>query len=51
MGIDVHPELIEKNSKYWQQKHLLRILYRDFYHLIAQNLSNLLYERTTVKVF
>lgn len=41
MGSDLHQELIEKNSKYWQQKPVLRILYKDFYHLIVQNLSNL----------
>ena len=41
MGIDLHQDLIQKNSEYWNQKPLLRILYGDFYHLIAQNLSSL----------
>ncbi len=41
MGIDLHQELINKNSEYWNQKPLLQKLYGDFYRLIAQNLSNL----------
>ncbi len=41
MGIDLHQEFINKNSKYWNQKPLLQKLYGDFYRLIAENLSNL----------
>jgi len=41
MGIDLHQELINKNSEYWKQKPLLQKLYGDFYRIIAQNLSNL----------
>src|SRR5215208_6840922 len=41
MGIHLHQEFISKNSQYWHQKPLLQKLYRDFYNLIAQNLSNL----------
>jgi len=41
MGINLHQDLIRKNSEYWKRKPLLQILYRDFYRLIAQNLSNL----------
>ena len=41
MGINLHQDLIEKNHEYWNQKPLLRILYGDFYRLIARNLSNL----------
>jgi SAM-dependent methyltransferase len=41
MGINLHQELINKNSQYWQQKPLLQKLYADFYRIIAQNLSNL----------
>ena len=41
MGINLHQDLIKKNSEYWKRKPLLQILYRDFYRLIAQNLSNL----------
>lgn len=41
MGIDLHQELIQKNSEHWNRKPLLKILYGDFYRLISQNLSNL----------
>jgi SAM-dependent methyltransferase len=41
MGIDIHQELIDKNSEYWNRKPLLKILYGDFYRLIAKHLSNL----------
>jgi len=41
MGIHLHLSFINKNSEYWDRKPLLQTLYRDFYHLIAQNLSNL----------
>ena len=41
MGIDLHQGLIEKNYEYWNQKPLLKILYGDFYRLIAAKLSNL----------
>jgi SAM-dependent methyltransferase len=41
MGIFLHQDLIIKNHEYWNQKPLLRALYRDFYQLIANNLSNL----------
>lgn len=41
MGIFLHQDLIEKNHGYWNQKPLLRAVYRDFYRLIASNLSNL----------
>lgn len=41
MGIDLHQDLITKNSEYWNRKPLLRTLYGDFYRLIAKKLSNL----------
>jgi SAM-dependent methyltransferase len=41
MGIDLHQDLITKNSEYWNKKPLLKILYGDFYRLIARNLTNL----------
>ncbi|HSO12569.1 MAG TPA: class I SAM-dependent methyltransferase [Anaerolineales bacterium] len=41
MGINLHHELISKNHYYWNRKPLLRSVYRDFYRLIAQNLSGL----------
>lgn len=41
MGIDLHQDLITKNSEYWNRKPLLRTLYGDFYRLIARKLSNL----------
>ena len=41
MGIFLHQDSIEKNSEYWKRKPLLRVLYRDFYLLIAANLSHL----------
>jgi SAM-dependent methyltransferase len=41
MGILLHQDSIEKNREYWDRKPLLRILYGDFYRLIATNLSGL----------
>jgi SAM-dependent methyltransferase len=41
MSIDLHQDLITKNSEYWNRKPLLRTLYGDFYRLIATKLSNL----------
>lgn len=41
MGIILHQDSIEKNYEYWNRKPLLRVLYGDFYRLIARNLSNL----------
>ena len=41
MGINLHQESINKNGQYWHKKPLLQKLYAGFYHLIAQNLSNL----------
>jgi len=41
MGIDLHQGLIEKNYEYWNQKPILKMLYGDFYRLIAGKLSNL----------
>ncbi|MBN2119196.1 MAG: class I SAM-dependent methyltransferase [Anaerolineales bacterium] len=41
MGIHLHQDFINKNSHYWHRKPLLQKLYDGFYHLIAQNLSNL----------
>ena len=41
MGIDLHQDFIEKNYEYWNQKPILKILYGDFYRLIATKLSNL----------
>lgn len=41
MGIDLHQEFIQKNIEYWNRKPLLKILYGDFYRLIAQKLSHL----------
>lgn len=41
MGILLHQDSIEKNQEYWNRKPLLKILYGDFYRLIAKNLSHL----------
>lgn len=41
MGISLHQNFIEKNQEYWNQKPLLKILYGDFYRLIASHLSRL----------
>lgn len=41
MGITLHQDSIQKNSEYWNRKPLLKILYGDFYRLIASQLSNL----------
>ncbi len=41
MGIDLHQEFINKNSEHWNRKPVLKIVYADFYRLIAQHLSNL----------
>jgi SAM-dependent methyltransferase len=41
MSIDLHQDSINKNQEYWERKPLLRILYGDFYRLIAGNLSGL----------
>lgn len=41
MGINLHQDLINKNHAYWNRKPLLRSVYKDFYQLIAKQLSNL----------
>lgn len=41
MGIDLHQEFIKRNREHWNRKPLLKILYNDFYGLIATKLSNL----------
>lgn len=41
MGINLHQELINKNHELWIRKPLLRLIYGDFYRLIASQLSNL----------
>jgi len=41
LGINIHQDLINKNHEYWNGKPLLRTVYREFYSLIAQNLSKL----------
>lgn len=41
MGINLHQDLINKNHEYWNRKPLLRLVYTDFYRLVAQNLSGL----------
>lgn len=41
MGINLHQELINKNHEHWLRRPLLRIIYGDFYRLIASQLSNL----------
>jgi SAM-dependent methyltransferase len=41
MGINLHQDLINKNHEYWTNKLLLRLVYKDFYRMIAQNLSGL----------
>ncbi len=41
MGIAVHKDLIEKNQIYKKNKPLLKIVYGEFYELIAQHLSGL----------
>lgn len=41
MSINLHQDLINKNQEFWDRKPLLRVLYGDFYRLIAENLSKL----------
>lgn len=41
MKIDLHQDQIHQNQEYWNRKPLLRVLYGDFYRLIAGHLSNL----------
>ena len=41
MGINLHQELINKNHERWNRKPLLRLVYEDFYQLIAGQLSSL----------
>lgn len=41
MGINLHQDLINKNHAYWNRKPLLRSVYKGFYQLIADQLSNL----------
>ncbi len=41
MGINLHQDQIHQNQEYWNRKPLLRILYGDFYRLIAKKLSDL----------
>ena len=41
MGINLHQELIDKNHEHWLRRPLLRLIYGDFYRLIASQLSNL----------
>lgn len=39
MSISIHGDQILRNQEYWKKKTLLRQIYRDFYHWIAQHLS------------
>ena len=41
MGINLHQDLININHEHWNRKPLLRTVYKEFYSLIAQNLSKL----------
>ena len=41
MGINLHQDLINQNHEYWNRKHLLQMVYRDFYQFIAAHLSKL----------
>ena len=41
MGINLHQDTINRNRRYWNRKPLLQRVYRDFYSLIADQLSNL----------
>jgi SAM-dependent methyltransferase len=41
LGINFHQDLINRNHEFWKQKPLLQRVYRDFYGLIAKQLSNL----------
>ncbi len=41
MSINLHQDFINKNQEFWDRKPILRILYGDFYRLIAGNLSGL----------
>jgi SAM-dependent methyltransferase len=41
LGINLHQDLIHKNREHWNRKPLLRTIYKDFYKLIAKNLSQL----------
>jgi len=41
VSINLHQDFINKNQEFWDRKPILRILYGDFYRLIAENLSKL----------
>lgn len=41
MGINLHQDLINKNHELWNRKPLLQTAYRDLYHMVAKQLSNL----------
>jgi len=41
LDINLHQDLIDKNQEYWKRKPLLRTLYKDFYRLISDHLSQL----------
>jgi SAM-dependent methyltransferase len=41
LGINLHQELIDQNHEHWIRKPLLRLVYGDFYRLIASQMSNL----------
>jgi SAM-dependent methyltransferase len=41
LGINLHQDLINSNHEHWNRKPLLRTVYKEFYGLIAQNLSKL----------
>jgi len=40
MDIEQHNEEIQENLRYWENKPLLRQIYKNFYHLIAEHLAN-----------
>ncbi len=41
MEIEQHNEEIQQNLQYWENKPLLRQIYKDFHRLIAEHLANL----------
>jgi hypothetical protein len=39
MSIELHKDLIDKNSTLWNRKPLLRVVYADLYRTLAHRLS------------
>lgn len=42
MRIYLHPDFITKINEFWNRKHLLHILFRDFYRFNVRKVNNLI---------